>query len=308
MARTEEKVRSLIEEDPSIADALGSIVQTADAGDGEVEWSDVRDDISSGQWGRLIEKGVLVDGLQGFVIDDPEAVKTVLDDEDVEYLVVKSEVDEIEGTEWTQWDKAAAVGAVALFAGYAWEPARELAGNTMDIFLGPLASALPLYGVIMILALLTGLYSTLLQANLTNREAMGKYRDRMQAIQEKRKRAKEAGDEEALEQIQQEQLEAMGDQLGMFKEQFRPMVWIMFLTIPVFLWLLWAVSARLGAPADRYQGTFGEITFPLASGSMEWTHAMIWYIEPWIVWYFICSLAFTQVIRKSLNIQMTPSG
>ena len=308
MARAEEKVRSLIEEDPSLAEALGTIVQTADAGDGEVEWGDVRDDISSGQWGRLIEKGVLVEGLRGFVLDDPDAIKTVLDDEDVEYLVATADTDDIEQTQWSQWDKAAAVGAVALFAGYAWEPARDLAGNTMDLFIGPLATTLPFYGVVMVLALLTGLYSTLLQANLTNREVMGKYRERMQAIQKKRKRAKEEGDEEALQQIQQEQLEAMGDQIGMFKEQFRPMVWIMFLTIPVFLWLLWAVSERLGSPAERYEGAFGEITFPLASGSMEWSHAMIWYIEPWIVWYFICSLAFTQVIRKSLNIQMTPSG
>lgn len=308
MSRTAEKVRSLIEEDPSLAEALGAVVKTADAGDGEVEWSEVRDDLSSGQWGRLIETGILVEGLRGFVIDDPDAVKEVLDDEDVEYLVATSEASDVEGTEWSQWDKAAAVGAVAMFAGYAWQPARDLAGNTMDLFIGPLADAMPLYGVVMILALLTGLYSTLLQANLTNREAMAKYRERMKAIQQKRKRAKEEGDDEALEQIQQEQMEAMGDQLGMFKEQFRPMVWIMFLTIPVFLWLLWAVSDRLGSPASRYEGEFGEITFPLASGAMEWTHAMIWYIEPWIVWYFICSLAFTQVLRKSLNIQMTPSG
>lgn len=308
MERTGEKVRSLIEEDPSLADALGAVVRAADAGDGEVEWSDVRDDLSSGQWGRLIEKGILTEGLRGFVIDDPDAVKSVLDDEDIEYIVATSDAVEVEGTEWSQWDKAAAIGAIAMFAGYAWDPARELAGNTMDIFIGPLAATLPLYGVVMILALLTGLYSTLLQANLTNREVMAEYRNRMQAIQKKRKRAKEEGDEEALQQIQQEQMEAMGEQLGMFKEQFRPMVWIMFLTIPVFLWLLWAVSARLGAPAERYEGTFGEITFPLASGPMEWTYPMIWYIEPWIIWYFICSLAFTQVIRKSLNIQMTPSG
>ena len=308
MARTAEKVRSLIEEDPSLADALGEIVKTADSGDGEVEWSDVRDELSSGQWGRLIEKGVLIEGLRGFVIDDPDAVKEVLDDEDVEYLVATADVENVEGTQWSQWDKAAAGGAIAMFAGYLWEPARELAGNTMDVIIGPLAATLPLFGVIMILALATGLYSTLLQANLMNREAMGVYQERMKAIQKKRKRAKESGDEDALQQVQQEQLEAMGDQLGMFKEQFRPMVWIMFLTIPVFLWLLWAVSARLGTPATRYQGTFEEITFPLASGSMEWTHSMIWYIEPWIVWYFICSLAFTQVLRKSLNIQMTPTG
>lgn len=309
MARTEGKVRSLIEEDPNLGDALATIVEVTEEGDGEVEWSDVRDDISSGQWGRLIEKSVLVEGVRGFELDDPDEIKNILDDADIEYLVATAENDDVEDTEWTQWDKMAAVFAVAMFAGYAWSPARNLAGGTMDIVIGPLVEVLPLYGVIMILALFTGLYSTLLQANLVNREKMAQYSNRMKAINRRRKKAQKEGDDEALEKIQQEQLEAMGDQLGMFKEQLRPMVWIMFLTIPVFLWLLWAVSARLGSPVYRERGhDLGEIVFPLSSGAMNWDHAMIWYLEPWIVWYFVCSLAFTQVIRKSLNIQMTPSG
>lgn len=307
MGRSEEKVRTLIEEDPSVGEALASIVEIAEGGDGEVEWGDVREDLTSGQWGRLIEKGILIDGQRGFVLDDPEAVKTVLDDEDIEYLVATSDDQDLPETEWSQWDKGAAALTVLLFAGYAWAPAREFFGSWMDLVIGPLAAVMPFYSVVMILALFTGLYSTLLQANLTNQEVMGKYQDRMKAIQEKRKRAKEAGDDEALEQIQKEQMEAMGDQLGMFKEQFRPMVWIMFLTIPVFLWLLWAVSTRLGTPAYD-PASFGEIVLPLTSGPTEWSTQLIWYFEPWIVWYFVCSLAFTQVIRKSLNIQMSPTG
>ena len=306
MAKTVGKLRGLIEEDPSLGEALASIVEATETGDGEVEWSDVRDELTSGQWGRLIETGVLVEGTRGFEVAEPEAVKEVLDDADIEYLV-KKEGTEIEQTKWTTWDKAAAVGAVAMFAGYAWGPARNFAGTTMDVVLGPLVGILPIYGVIMVLALLTGLYSTLLQANLMNQEVMAHYQEQMKALQRRRKQAQEAGDDEALEQIQREQLEAMGDQIGMFKEQFRPMVWIMFLTIPVFLWLLWGISARLGSPAYD-PAELGEIMLPLASGPMEWTHAMIWYIEPWIVWYFVCSIAFTQVIRKALNIQMTPTG
>lgn len=307
MARYEEKVRSAIEDEPALAEALGSIVSIAEEGDGEVEWADVREEITSGQWGRLIEQEILVEGLRGFVIDDPDVVKSVLDDEDIEYIVATSDETEIEGTSWTQWDKAAAVGSIGLFAGYAWEPARNVAGNTMDILIGPLVDILPLYGVIMILALFTGLYSTILQANLADREKMSEYRDRMKAIQDKRKRAKEKGDEEALEEIRQEQMEAMGEQLGMFKEQFRPMVWIMFLTIPVFLWLLWGVSERLGSAAYPAE-ELGQVVLPFSSGPLDWSYALVWHFEVWLAWYFLCSLAFTQVIRKSLNIQMTPSG
>ena len=309
MAQREEKVQSLIEEDPRLGEAIATIIETTEEGDGEVEWSDVRDELTSGQWGRLIEKEILVEGVRGFKVANPDEIKDVLDEMDIDYLVATSDTSDVEDTQWSKWDKLAAVFAIAMFAGYAWEPAREFAGNTMDIVIGPLVSALPLYGVILILALFTGLYSTLLQANLANREKMAEYSNKMKAINRRRKKAQKEGDDEALEQIQKEQLEAMGDQLGMFKEQLRPMVWIMFLTIPVFLWLLWAVSARLGSPAYADQGIdLGTITFPLSSGPLAWDTSLFWYIEPWIVWYFVCSLAFTQVIRKSLNIQMTPSG
>ena len=307
MASIAEKATSLVEEEPALGEAMATIVELTEDGDGEVEWGDVRDDLTSGQWGRLIETGILVDAVRGFELADREEIKEVLDDAEIEYIVATADDSAPEGTQWSQWDKAAAVGTVGLFAGYAWEPAREFFGGIMDLAIGPMVAIMPMYGVIMVLALFTGLYSTLLQANLMDTEKMGQYQERMKAIQRRRKRAKEEGDEEALERIQQEQLEAMADQLGMFKEQIRPMVWIMFLTIPVFLWLLWAVSARLGSPTYD-PAELGEIVFPFASGAMEWSTPIFWYIEPWIVWYFVCSIAFTQVIRKSLNIQMTPTS
>jgi uncharacterized membrane protein (DUF106 family) len=134
-------------------------------------------------------------------------------------------------------------------------------------------------------------------------DKMGKYQQRMKDIQERRKEAKEAGDDEALDAIQEEQMEAMGDQMGMFKEQFRPMVWIMFLTIPVFLWMYWGVG--IGANADPiFQ--LEQLVLPIV-GPKAWTDGVVGPIQAWIVWYFLCSMGFTQIIRKGLNISTTPS-
>jgi uncharacterized membrane protein (DUF106 family) len=38
----------------------------------------------------------------------------------------------------------------------------------------------------------------------------------------------------------------------------------------------------------------------------SWQAGLLGPIEAWIVWYFLCSLAFTQIIRKALNVQTTP--
>ncbi|WP_458205725.1 DUF106 domain-containing protein [Haladaptatus sp. NG-SE-30] len=305
MARTAQKVESLIAEDAAMADALSVVYERTDEGSEEVEWGDVSDELTSGQWGRLIEKGILVDGDRGFELADADAVEKGLngtgESTTSTSTTTKADVDDVEGTTWSKWDKLAAVASIGLFAGYSISSVRNVVGGAVDVFIGPIESALPFYVVIMILAMLTGLYSTLLQDNLMDMEKMSVYQERMKDIQKRQKEAKEKGDEQEMERIREEQMEAMGDQAGMFKEQFRPMVWTMFLTIPVFLWMYWRIGAQTGPVVPQ------EIILPLAGGPFGWQKGVLGPMQAWIVWYFLCSMAFTQLIRKALNIQTTPT-
>jgi len=147
-----------------------------------------------------------------------------------------------------------------------------------------------------------------LQANLMNTEKMSAVQEKMSDIQDRRKEAKERGDDAALERIQEEQMDAMGDQLGMFKEQFRPMVWIMLLTIPAFVWMYWMIGFRGGAghiaaaESSLILPIFGELSWAGSAGKIAG-------IAPvWLVWYFLCSTAFRMIIQKSLNIRTTPGS
>jgi uncharacterized membrane protein (DUF106 family) len=303
MARTAQKVESLIAEDPAMADALSVVYERTDEGSDEVQWQDVNDDLTSGQWGRLIEKGILVDGIHGFELADPDEVADALDDSGTATSSTSSssgDVDDIETTSWSKWDKLAAVASIGLFLGYSQNNIRAAVGQVVDVALGPLDAALPFYVVIMIVAMLTGLYTTLLQDNLMDMEKMSMYQERMKDIQKRQKEAKEKGDEQAMERIRQEQMEAMGDQTGMFKEQFRPMVWTMFITIPAFLWMYWRISDQTPAVIPN------ELVLPMV-GMTGWSEGVIGPMMAWIVWYFLCSMAFTQLIRKALNIQTTPT-
>lgn len=290
MARTEGKVEEIVREDPEIREVLERLLDRG----GPVEWGEVSDDLTSGQWGRLIEKGILTDAGDGFEVADPDGVRDVLEDDSVE-------VSEVEGdSSWSKYDKMAALGAVGLFAGYSLSSVRNVIGGTLDVLLGPLEATVPFYAVVMVLALFTGLYSTLLQANLMDMDKMSAYQQRMKEIQERRKEAKERGDDDELDKIQEEQMEAMGDNLGMFKEQFRPMVWIMLLTIPVFLWMYWMIRENPSQLVPQ------EITMPL-TGATKWQNGVLGPLQAWILWYFVCSMGFTQIIRKALNIQTTPT-
>lgn len=297
MARIEDRTRDLIEGDPDMRPAVETVLERAEGG--RIDWVDVRDELTSGQWGRLIEKEILVDGENGFELADRGAVEAGLSTEsDATDGSASSDVD-TEESEWSKWDKGAAVVTVGLFAGYSWKPMRDLIGGAMDVPLDPLTEVLPFYAIVMVLALATGLYSTILQSQLMDTEKMAQYQDRVKDLQERKKRAKEAGDDEKLQEINEEQMAAMGDQMGMFKEQFRPMVWIMFLTIPVFLWMYWKIGIGNG-------GSFGTIVFPIL-GEVGWKEAVLGPIQAWIIWYFVCSMGFTQVIRKGLNIDISPS-
>ncbi len=300
MARTAAKVQELVKEDPEMEGALQYVLERTD--EGTVSWGDVSDELTSGQWGRLIEKGVLVDSDgEGFHVEDPDGVRETLEDDDLE-IPPAPDTD----SSWSKWDKLAAVASVAMFAGYTFQSVRDPLAETFHLVLGPLIEVfgLPFFAVVMVLAMFTGLYSTLLQSNLMDMEVMGAYQQRMKDIQKKQKEAKEQGDDEALEKIQQEQMEAMADNLGMFKEQFRPMVWIMVLTIPVFLWMYAIVGFR-GEPL------YGDIDLaPIVMpgvGEVGWTFGILGPIQVWIVWYFVCSMCFTQILRKALNIQTTPT-
>jgi len=296
MARTAPKVERLADDGEAMTDALGEVLAVAEE-QGAVTWSDVSDDITSGEWGRLIESGLLVDADgEGFVVEDPEAVREALEAADA----APDEDDDDEG--WSQWDKLAALGTVGLFAGYSINSIRDAIGGTIDLALGPLANVLPFYVLILVLAVFTGATSSILQDQMMDMSGMGDHQEKMEQIKERRKKAKEEGDDEALDRIEQEQMELMTDQLGMFKQQFRPMVWIMLINIPVFLWIYWMVfgpGLTVGSPV---------ITLPIFGEVASWRDGLVGPMQAWIVWYFLCSLSFTQVIRKALDVQTTPTG
>ena len=294
MSSTAPKVQRLADDGEAMTDALGIVLDVAEE-KGTVTWGDVSDDLTSGEWGRLIESGLLIDADgEGFVVDDPDGVREALDEAD-------AEPDDEEGEGWTQWDKLAALGTVGLFAGYFTNTIRDAIGETVDLALGPLAEALPFYVLILVLAVFTGATSSILQDTLMDMSGMGEHQEKMQNIKERRKEAKEAGDDEALDRIEEEQMELMADQMGMFKQQFRPMVWIMLINIPVFLWIYWMVFGT----GTTFQPPV--VTLPIIGTVESWQQGVAGPMQAWIIWYFLCSLSFTQVIRKALNVETTPT-
>ncbi len=194
------------------------------------------------------------------------------------------------------WDKYGiwiALGFMMLMMiSYSIEWLRVGVGQGIDTALSPAVSAfgIPFYILIVILSALTGLYSSIIQKYTIDYERMAEVQERMKEFQTEYREAQLSQDEKKIKKLEAKKDRVMREQLELSQQQFKPMAYILILTVPIFFWLLF-----------RLAETHSTLTLPYF-GTHNLTDPLIWIIPAWIIWYMICSITISQVIRKALNI------
>ena len=176
---------------------------------------------------------------------------------------------------------------------------RQFVGAAMDLLLGPLLAppyALPFYAIILILSALTGLYSSLLQKYTVDYERLTEVQGAMREFQKEYRDAQLSKDEKRVKKLDAKRDKMMKEQLELSQEQFKPMAYILLVSIPIFLWLIY----KLPQITTNHPG-LAQIFFPYFGSRALW-NGTIWIVPAWILWYMICSICISQVIRKSMNI------
>jgi uncharacterized membrane protein (DUF106 family) len=163
--------------------------------------------------------------------------------------------------------------------------------DAAGIVLNPMHNGLGVSWPILILVLsaITGCYSSLLQKYTIDYEKMRRVQDKMRAFQKEFREAQIAGDEKKIRKLNEKRDKVMQEQLEVSQEQFKPLGWIMIITIPIFLWLL------------QMAPTMGTISFPFM-GTVGLSDPTFLFLPAWIIWYMLCSITISQVIRKTLDI------
>ena len=193
------------------------------------------------------------------------------------------------------WDKYGiyiALGFMMLMMfSYSVEWLRVGVGRGIDGAFSPVVDgfAIPFYVLILILSAFTGLYSSIIQKYTIDYEKMTDSQERMKEFQTEYREAQLSQDEKKIKKMDAKKDRVMREQLEMSQQQFKPMAFILVLTVPIFFWLLFRLNQA------------NTITLPYY-GTQSLTAPVLWVIPAWMVWYFICSIALSQVIRKSLNI------
>lgn len=293
MSRTEKKVASLVREDDQMRDAIEAVLDATDDGETAVEWEDVKTDLTTGQWGRLIQSGLLDETDGEFIVSNPEGVRDALTEDDA---VVSFDDADLADVSWSPYDKIAAFVGFNLILSYGYPPVRDTLGSLIDILLGPLDMVLPFYIVLVILAITTAAVSTLLQYRLIDTEKVGQFKDRVEKIREWQTGER---DDMPAEEANAEQMKMLAAQKNMMKEQFRPMAWVLLVTIPIFLWVIWSV--RTGQIAEAEETFF----LPLL-GQVSLVEPVVGPIQGWLIWYFVTSLLASQVIKRVFGLDPMP--
>ncbi len=181
---------------------------------------------------------------------------------------------------------------------YSVEWIRVTVGLAMDAVLGPFIDTLgvPFFVMILILSSITGLYSSLVQKYTIDYEKMQETQAKMKVFQKEFREAQLSGDEKRVKKLQGKQERMMQDQLDFSRQQFTPMAIILVLSVPIFFWLLLRLP-EVGTPVAIASG----IVMPFF-GVINLSDFAFWIVPAWILWYMLCSLTVSQVIRKSLNI------
>ena len=194
------------------------------------------------------------------------------------------------------WEKYGLFIALAfmmlMMFSYSIEPLRVGVGQAIDAVFAPIVISfnIPFYILIVILSAFTGLYSSIIQKYTIDYEKMTEAQERMKEFQKEFREAQLSQDEKKIKKMEARQQKVMREQMEMSQQQFKPMAYILVLTVPIFFWLLYRLSQ-----------IHSTITLPYA-GLHSLNDPVLWFIPAWILWYMICSLAISQVIRKALNI------
>lgn len=194
------------------------------------------------------------------------------------------------------WDKyglyVALLFMMLMMISYSIEWLRVGVGKGLDSLFSPLVETfgIPFFILIVILSAATGLYSSIIQKYTIDYDRMNEVQDRMKEFQKEYREAMLSQDEKKIKKMDGKKDRMMKEQLELSQQQFKPMAYILILTVPIFFWLLYRLS--------QIQNT---ITLPYY-GTLDPTASVFWIVPAWIVWYMICSITLSQVIRKALNI------
>ncbi len=195
-----------------------------------------------------------------------------------------------------EWANKIILGAgLILFIGIMIPSVRDIIGRGMNVLMSPIVSLVGDQNFFLILsamAIITAIYSSLIQKYVVDQSKMIEFQEKMKIFQKEMKEAQATQNTYMLKRLEEQQAEIMQEQMGMMKDQFKPMLYIVLVSIPFLMWAYFYIGGHPDA----------SMLFPFW-GDRLLSDRVYFMFTYWLFWYFMSSLAFSQVLRKFLNIR-----
>lgn len=174
------------------------------------------------------------------------------------------------------------------------EDFRNSLGSSVGFFMNPLITLLGdnnFHIVLFIMAAITALYATLIQKYTMDWDLMRNVQEKMRVFQKEFREAQLSNNTALMKKMENQRSEMMTQQLEMSKQQFKPMAYISIISLPLFMWAYFYINSHEAAT----------MVFPFW-GEHILTDGLLGPFHYWIFWYFIASLAVSQLMRKALDV------
>ncbi len=184
---------------------------------------------------------------------------------------------------------ALGLGLVLMLAVFQEGPRRAI-GELMSVIFNPMTGLLPFHTVILILASITAGYASLIQRYTVDYELTKRMQAEFQKVNKEYREAMKTSNAAKLKKLEERQRELMKTQSDLMMQQFKPMLYIGIISIPIWLWAYLYVISNPGIV----------IVFPYF-GVRHMTDNVIGPFSVWIAWYILCSIPIGQIFRKALG-------
>lgn len=170
-------------------------------------------------------------------------------------------------------------------------------------------SDLKFYIIVLIMSILTGLYSNLIQKYAVNYKRLKELQKKISEYQKEYINALKQKNQFKLKQLETKKDEMRILQSELMSMQFKPMAYTFIVSIPIWAWLwekayLSYQNVKFGIPVKFFN--LNNSLFYVSTPFWGYIHVgeMVAIFPWWILWYMLCSIMISQLIKKLMKVGM----
>ena len=170
---------------------------------------------------------------------------------------------------------------------------RIIIGQSVNIIMDPVIKIIGksnFYIVILLIALITALYSSIIQKYTINQNKIEHFQNKTKELKKQMDDAKKIGNQAKIKELELKQIALMKEQTNIMKEQMIPMFYIIIFSLPIFMWIYYYININSGI----------YMCVPIW-GDQLLSDSVFYTFQYWIYWYFIVSISSGQIIKKIIN-------